>query len=281
MLTAKSLFSDALSGSISELTEAYFRLQQVPEVERSQAVAMVQSHYDQVLQVISSQTVASQKLIVLSYQYETRLAFYFRFDNPRINPEIESKERFLNAIRKLRIDVNTAQDWAYRRPSWAEFLAVVQPALFSNDFYTQVSFLTDHFYGLPLDSPEQVNLEKWINRSGLLEEQWIYRYDRWIADESSRWFKSAARLRVAETQLAAHRTQAAECITAVRKIFVDVCQAIVTLTELKKQQSTLFRASHYFAKSLVALEKGLSVEEFLALEGMQRAMLYERVLKNS
>jgi len=242
---------------------------------------MIRSQHDETQAIIASQPVESKKKMLLMYQYHTRLAFYFEFMDRRQNPEDQSKEHFLEAIARFVDEKSTISDWPYRKPLWSEFLNAIWPALSAQDFYTQVSFLTDSLYGLSIDTQAKEDFEAWLNRSGLLERDGLPRYEKKIETEASRWFKSAETIRRLNTQILTHRGQSAACIQVVEPIYSGVCEATTTLIDLKQKQSSLFLSSHQMEKALLALDRGVPLKEFISTEGMRQALLYERTLRDS
>ena len=273
MYDVREIVGGAFRGMLEEQAALYRALEPLTEEQRAQFVDSIRQESNEIQQSIRSGESLRAKTTLLKYQYASRVIYDVG----------KSKDHMLDRFKWSRPATETfnahwSDQWSHSSPTEKSFFQHLLAWFDTIDFYTQVKWLSDALYGLPIPRNDEP-FRTYLTRSGISEESWKGQYERQIEQENNRWITSRKKIEEIKQSRTKHLEKSMNCENYLRGFYEDIAPAHDHLNNLKHAELHAIPRLDAAERAYHALKNGVQLKYLLLEESGSLGKAYKDITR--
>ena len=274
MHDVRQILGGAFRGMLEEQAVIYRALEPLNEGQRDQIVESLRAESQKIQRSICSSESWNARNTLLKFQYASRIIYDVD----------QSKDHMLKRFRwsmpvAATYTAHWSDGWSYASPTEEEFFQQLLEWLGTVDFYTQVKWLSDELYGLPIPHPEE-HFSTYLTRSKISEESWNWRYESQIEEENKRWFTSQRKIDEIRLRSADHLQKSKSCERYIQGFYRDISPALKHLDDLMHSELYVGPRLHAAERAYAALKDGVRLKHLLLEDSSDLGKAYSDITRH-
>ncbi len=167
--------------------------------------------------------------------------------------------------------------FAYKTPSENEFIETIFSILDKADFYDKVELACCDLYGIKFPTSDTLSFEEWVERSGLSEKSWEWRYKDKIKELEKKILKRKSTKNKIKNDWEIQRSDTAKCLKSLSAIYKDLANSVNRLKTLKTDELKMSIRVSQINKVNQAIIEGTKLKHLLLEEGVELIKLKNEI----